>query len=71
MRDATIEDIRMELWLRERDSGNIAWKTKEGYRINIQDMSNVYLRNVLQMLERREELEELACEYQSYLDDLD
>lgn len=71
MREASIEDIRLEIWLRERNDREIRWKTKDGTEIPIRDMSLSHLRNVERMLERNEHLSEIACEYRAYIDDLD
>jgi hypothetical protein len=68
---ADIEDIQMELWLRKRNNGDIQWTTKDGARIPIKDMSDNHLKNVLNMLEKASHIQELYCEYRSYLDDLD
>lgn len=71
MREADIEDIRLEIWLRERNDREIRWTTKDGTEIPIRDMSLSHLRNVERMLERNEHLLGIACDYQAYLDDLD
>lgn len=52
MRTADIEDIRLEMWLRERERGEIRWKTKSGDEISIKDLSDKHLENILKMVER-------------------
>lgn len=71
MREADIDDIRLEIWIRERNDREIVWETKDGTKIPIRDMSLSHLRNVERMLERAGQLSEIACEYRAYLDDLD
>lgn len=50
MRRATIQDLKLELWLRQRNSGSIIWTTKDGKNIPIKDMGNNHLVNALKML---------------------
>lgn len=50
MRRATIEDLKKEAWLRERNSDQIKWKTKDGSLISIKDLSDSHLNNILNML---------------------
>lgn len=50
MRRATIQDLKLELWLRQRNSSSIIWATKNGKNIPIKDMDNNHLVNVLKML---------------------
>lgn len=38
MRKATIQDLELELWLRQRNSGSIYWKTKDSREIPIKDI---------------------------------
>lgn len=52
---AELYDIRLEMWLRARNSGNIKWKTKTGEEIPIKDMTDSHLKNVYKILEQLEE----------------
>lgn len=58
MRKATIQDLKLELWLRQRNSGSIIWTTKDGKNIPIKDMDNNHLANTLKMLLKQEEEQE-------------
>jgi hypothetical protein len=51
MREATHNDICMELWIRERNDRLIQWKTKDGDLIPIRDMTTEHLRNILRIRE--------------------
>lgn len=50
MRRATIQDLKLELWLRQRNSSSIIWTTKDGKNISIKDIDNNHLVNALKML---------------------
>ena len=50
MKQATIQDLKLELWLRQRNSGFIIWTT-----IPIKDMDNNHLINTINMLLRQRE----------------
>ena len=67
MRRATIEDLKLEAWLRERNSDQIKWKTKDGSLISIKDLSDSHLNSILNMLER----EALFMEALGSIGDLD
>ena len=66
---ASLTDLKLELWLRRRNSGIITWVTRDDKEIPIKDMTFNHLVNTINMIERNEEynslLEELACEYES------
>ena len=44
---ATIEDLRLEQFLRNRNSGKLVWKTKEGKIIPLKELSDEHLTNIL------------------------
>ena len=52
MKQATIQDLKLELWLRQRNSGFIIWTTKDGKNIPIKYMGNNHLVNTINMLLR-------------------
>lgn len=55
MRKATIQDLKLELWLRQRNSSSIIWTTKDNKNIPIKDMDNNHLVNTIKMLIKQEE----------------
>lgn len=68
---ALLEDLEREAWLRARNEGAIIWRTKFGNEIPIKDMSDTHLHNTIEMLIKNENLSDLACEYEAYIDQLD
>lgn len=52
---ATIEDLRLEQFLRNRNSGKLVWKTKEGRIIPIKELSDEHLTNILNAYLRNKE----------------
>ena len=44
---ANIDDIRLEQFLRSRNSGKLVWKTKEGKIIPLKELSDEHLTNIL------------------------
>lgn len=58
IRKATIKDLELELWLRQRNSGSIIWTTKDGKNIPIKDMNNNHLVNTIKMLIKQEAIAE-------------
>lgn len=44
---ANIDDIRLEQFLRNRNSGKLVWKTKEGKIIPLKELSDEHLTNIL------------------------
>lgn len=59
---ANIQDLELELWLRQRNSGSIHWKTRSDKEISIKDISNAHLVNIINMLHREEDLFEEELE---------
>ena len=47
---ASLDDLRLEQFLRNRNSGKLVWKTKEGELIPIKDITDEHLNNIIQML---------------------
>ena len=62
MRKATIQDLKLELWLRQRNSGSIYWKIRSDKEISIKDIPNAHLVNIINMLHKEEDLFEEKLE---------
>lgn len=67
-RFADIDDLELELWLRQRDEGLIVWKTKSGETIQLKNMSDNHLKNAINHSRKIEELNEIASEYSAHID---
>lgn len=52
---ATIEDLKLEQFLRNRNSGKLIWKTKEGRVIPLKELSDQHLTNILNAYSRNKE----------------
>lgn len=48
---ATEEELRLEKFLRERESGKLIWKDKEGHIIPLKDLTSEHLDNILRAKE--------------------
>ena len=52
---ATVEDLRLEQFLRNRNSGKLIWKTKEGKIIPLKELSDEHLTNILNVYYRNKD----------------
>ena len=52
---ANIDDIRLEQFLRNRNSGKLVWKTKEGKIIPLKELSDEHLTNILNVYSRNKD----------------
>lgn len=63
---AEYNDLKMELWLRMRDAGELVWVTKEGKEIPIKDMSTEHLINALRCLEWKDDMIAASIQERDY-----
>lgn len=68
MKQATIKDLELELWLRRREKREIVWQTKEGKIIPIQEMSDTHLFNAINKLVEYDELKSNCADLWDMLD---
>lgn len=61
-RKAGLQDLKLELWLRLRESGAIRWTTINGDSIPINNMSDRHLINAIAMLQNKEKEEAEAMD---------
>lgn len=50
---ANLDDLLLERWLRQRESKDIIWETKDGLRLPIQEMTDRHLKNAIECARRR------------------
>ena len=66
---ATYSDLKLELWLRQREADNILWETKNDDKLSIRKMSDSHLINTIRFLERQSAYEEECWEALSSIGD--
>ena len=52
---ANIDELRLEQFLRNRSSGKLVWKTKEGKIIPLKELSDEHLTNILNVYSRNKD----------------
>lgn len=75
MINATLQDLLLEKWLRQRESGSLVWTTKDGKVIPIKELTDQHLLNIVNMLiyneQVKQEREEEAAEEWDHIGDYD
>ena len=67
MRKATLKDLYMEKFLRDREQGKIIWKTKDGKEIPMKELTDSHLDNIIKHLIDAKEYNDIAAEYDAYI----
>ena len=68
MKQATIDDLVKERWVRNRNNGTLKWVTKDGKEIPIKDMTDEHLENAIKALIKIREYNDIAAEYAASID---
>lgn len=55
MVEATLDDLKLELWLRQREKKEIVWVTKQGIQIPINNMTDEHIINAINCIIRQDE----------------
>ena len=66
--NADIDDLKLELWLRRRNSGKLVWTTKDNTKIPIKDMFTQHIINAINMLDWQHELEDVLLDNLDVID---
>lgn len=66
--NANLKDLLNERWLRMRERGEIVWTTKDGEEIPIKDLSDTHLDNIINMIRRVNELNDIAAEFSAAME---
>lgn len=66
--NADADDLKLELWLRRRNSGKLVWTTKDNTKIPIKDMSTQHIINAINMLDWQNELEDILLDNLDVID---
>ncbi len=60
---ATLEDLKMELWLRNREEGRITCRNREGMQVSIKDIDFDSLADEIKRMDVERQHEEMEREY--------
>lgn len=60
---ATLKDLELELWLRNRNSSKIIWETKNKNVIPIKDMTDDHLINTINHLKKIDRMYDRYSEF--------
>ena len=65
---AGLNDLQLELWLRQRENGSIVWQTKNGHTIPIDKMSDEHLINAINHMTEYNEKQFILQDLEGSLD---